>query len=297
MKFRIVLTIILCSFIVDQSFAQDDLLALADKQTKPKNEYTIATFKYTRLINVQTVETLGKRTLDVIISHRFGNINSGGNNLWGLDGPANIRLALEYSYGGRLMVGFGRSSYEKMFDGLLKYRLLRQKVDGSMPISVTWHSSIYCNGQKNSSFQTLGVDKYQYASSRLSYVNQIIIGRKFSSKFSMQLSPVFVHYNLVDNIRDKNDIFAISAAARVKLTKRLAVTSEYTYRVTKDYSSRNYYDSFGVGVDIETGGHVFQMHLTNSFGISDNQFIPYTSSSWSDMGIRIGYNLSRVFTL
>lgn len=235
--------------------------------------------------------------MDVLISHRFGNLNSGGNNLWGLDGPANIRLALEYSYDGRLMIGIGRSSYQKMYDGFLKFGLLRQTVDGKMPLSLTLYSAIFYTAQKDLNKQANGFDRYQYRIDRLSFVHQIIIARKFSSRFSFQLAPIFVHYNQVEKIRDKNDSYAIAGAARYKFTKRWALTTEYVWRVKHDYDENKYYDSFGLGFDIETGGHIFQIHLTNSFGISDNQFIPYTSTKWNDAGIRLGYNLSRVFTL
>lgn len=294
-KLFTIASLLILSYI--KSYSQDDLLELADKEKQKKKEYTIATFKYTRLINCHTSETVGRRTLDVLIAHRFGDINSGGNNLFGLDGPANIRLAMEYSHGGRLMIGFGRSSYQKMFDGFLKFRLLRQTVDGSMPLSVTLFSGMYCTGQKDLNKDANGFDRYGLFADRLSYVNQIIIARKFSSRFSIQVAPVFVHYNQVEKIRDRNDLFALSAAARVKLTKRFTLAAEYTYRLSTKYSSDIYYDSFGAGFEIETGGHVFQVHVTNSFGISDNQFIAYTQTKWDNAGIRLGYNLSRVFTL
>ena len=294
-KSLVFLTTLVFSFV--NSFSQTDLLNIADQQIKPKKELTIATFKYTRLINTHTVETLGKKTLDVAIAHRFGNLNSGANNLWGLDGPANIRLAFEYSHDGRLMVGLGRSSYQKMFDSFLKYRWLRQTTNGKMPLSVTLYAGMFCTTVKDVNKQANGFDRYQYASDRLSYVYQVIIARKFSSSFSLQLAPIMVHYNQVEKIRDKNDIYALSTLARLKVTKRLAITTEYVLRLNDDYDDNKFYDSFGVGFDIETGGHVFQIHVTNSFGIADNQFIPYTSNQWNNTGIRLGYNLSRVFSL
>ena len=174
---------------------------------------------------------------------------------------------------------------------------MRQTVDGSMPLSVTLFSGMYCTGQKDLSKDINGFDRYHFFSDRLSYVNQIIIARKFSSRFSIQIAPVFIHYNLVGKIRDKNDVFALSSAARYKLTQRFTLASEYTYRFPTNYSEDKFYDSFGVGIEIETGGHVFQIHVTNSFGIADNQFIAYSATKWNNMGIRIGYNLSRVFTL
>lgn len=297
MKIKIYCISALLIFSSVKSFSQDDLLDLAEKQKPEKKEYTIATFKYTRLVNCQTSETLGRRTLDVLISHRFGNINSGEVNLWGLDGPANIRLALEYSYNGRLMIGVGRNSYQKMFDSFLKFRLLRQTVDGSMPLSVTWFSGMYYTARPDPNKIANGFDRYEHRSSRFSYAHQLIIARKFSTRLSLQVAPVFVHYNQVEKIREKNDSYALSAAVRFKITKRFTLASEYTYRLSTKYSTDKYYDSFGVGIEIETGGHVFQIHVTNSFGIVENQFIPYTETKWDNVGIRLGYNMSRVFTL
>jgi hypothetical protein len=143
-----------------------------------------------------------------------------------------------------------------------------------------------------------GFDKYEYGVDRLSYAFQAIIGKKFNSSFSAQIAPFFVHYNLVENITDKNDMYGISGALRYKFTKRSAVTIEYGYRFPNDYAPEtDYYDSFSIGYELETGGHVFQVHLTNSFGLAEPQFLARTTDSWSDGGIRLGFNISRVFTL
>lgn len=269
----------------------DDLLNLVDD--KPKKEFTTATFKTTRLINFHTTEVLGKRCLDFRISHRFGDINSGAYNAWGLDGGANIRLGLEYSHDGRFMFGIGRTSAKKIVDGFMKYRLLRQNNTNSMPVSLTLFSSMFYTFEK---VQIDGMDKFQNNTDRLSYCNQIMIGRKFNSRFSFQLLGAMVHYNLVDKIFDKNDCFVVGAVTRFKFTKRQAITLEYGYRLNK-YSKDKYYDSFGIGYDLETGGHVFQIHLTNSFGLTENQYFMYTNTSWENWGVRLGFNISRVFTL
>lgn len=299
MKMRITLFLITVSFITvlsaDATFAQESLLDQVGD--KPEKDYVLATFKSTRNINFHTLEVLGKRTLDFRISHRFGEFSTGSYNLYGIDGPANIRLGLEYSYDGRLMAGFGRSSYEKMLDGFLKYRLLRQTEDDKMPVSVTLVSSMFYTYQKDPNKSSTGIDKYEKTTSRLSYVNQVIVGRKFTPSFSLQIAPVMIHYNMVDQFTDLNDMFMATVAGRMKISKRFALTGEYAYRINS-YSKRNtYYNSLGFGFDIETGGHVFQLHVTNSFGIADNQFYPYTSSSWKDNGMRIGFNVSRVFSL
>jgi hypothetical protein len=274
---------------------QDSLSTWLD-QIDTKSDYTLATFKSTRIINMHSVETVGKRTLDFRISHRFGNFNSGAQNFWGLDGGASIRLGLEYSYDGRLMGGIGRTSTGKMFDGFLKYRWIRQTEDDKTPLSVTLLAAAYLTHEKDPLKDVNGFDKYQYFSNRMSYAYEVILARKFSPNFSLQIVPYFVHYNLVESISDLNDMYGVQAGMRYKFTKRSAITAEYAYRIN-DYSRRDYYNSFGIGYELETGGHVFQVHITNSFGIVENQFLPYTDTKWNNAGIRLGFNISRVFTL
>lgn len=270
----------------------DDLLNMVSE--KPKKEFVSATFKTTRLINFHTTEVLGKKSLDFRISHRFGDFNSGAYNAWGIDGGANIRLALEYCHNARFMFGIGRTSGHKIADGFLKYRLLRQTTEGGgMPISLTLFTSIYHTFERA---QIDGINKYQKVSDRLSYCNQVMIARKFNSRFSLQLTGAMVHFNTVFNLTDKNDCFIVGAVSRFKFTKRQAITLEYGHRLNQ-YSKDKYYDSFGIGYDLETGGHVFQIHLTNSFGLTEDQYFMYTNTTWQNWGVRLGFNISRVFSL
>ncbi len=269
----------------------DELLNLVAE--KPKSELSTATFKTTRLINFHTVEVVGKKSLDFRISHRFGDFNTGAYNAWGIDGGANIRLALEYSHDARFMFGIGRTSGKKIVDGFLKYRLLRQTTDNKMPVSLTLFTSIYHTFER----ATIdGLNKYPTVADRLSYCHQIMLGRKFSHRFSFQLTGAMVHFNTVYDLADKNDCFLLGAVTRFKFTKRQAITVEYAHRLNK-YSNNNYYDSFGIGYDLETGGHVFQMHFTNSFGLTEDQFFMYTNTTWENWGVRLGFNISRVFSL
>ncbi len=277
-------------------FSQEDLSKFLDNDTVPTSEYVSAAFKTTRVINMHSIETVGKRTLDFRISHRFGDWNSGSYNMYGLDGPASIRLGLEYSYDGRWMVGVGRSSVDKMMDGFLKYRIMRQTTSNSKPFSITGVSSMNYTMQTDPNIALTGIDKYQYRSSRLSYVNELIFGRKFSRNLSLQMTAYLVHLNLAYKITDDNDIYAAGFAGRFKITKRMAICAEYVLRINK-YTQDTYYNPFGVGFDIETGGHVFQIQMVNSFAITEGQVIPYTSTSWAKMGIRLGFNISRVFSL
>lgn len=272
----------------------DPMLLLQGLADAPKDEPVIATFKATRVINQQTIEVGGSRSLDFRIHHHFGPFNSGAYDFWGIDGGASIRLALEYSYDGRLQFGLGRTSYEKQVDGFVKYRLLKQTKSGAMPISVTLFSGAYRNGVNG--LKISGVDKFNYASDRFSFVQQMIIARKFNDKLSMQITPTIVHYNLVENLADNNDAYFLGISGRYKLSNRTALTYEYGAKLL-NYSESKYYNSMGIGLDIETGGHVFQMFLTNSFGMTENQTFARTNSSWADRGVRLGFNVSRMFTL
>ncbi len=275
-------------------FAQtDDLLAGLETVD---NSPVLATFKGTRIINLHSVEVPGRRTLDFRIAHRFGPFNGGWYDFYGLDGGASIRMALEYSYDGRLEVGIGRTSVEKMTDGFLKYRLVRQRPHGWQQVSVTLLSSLYYTILHDPDQATNGFDKYANRSSRMSYAHQVIIGRKFSERLSLEIVPTLIHMNQVEHISDLNDAIVLAGAARFKITKRSAITVEYGWR-TFGYTRTQYYDTFGIGWDIETGGHVFQMFLTNSQGLTEPQFLLRTNNKWSDAGIRLGFNISRAFKI
>jgi hypothetical protein len=272
---------------LSETFAQTDAELMNDKEAATP---TLATFKGTRLINFHTIEVPGKRSLDFRIAHRFDDLNQGPYNMWGLDGSANIRLSLQYSYDGRLAFEMGRAGKEKNYDGSIKYRLLRQMTDGSMPLSVTLVGSAFYDFSKNNSFPSNKVY-------RMSYVTQAIIGRKFSERFSFQVAPVWIHYNLTDSLGDNNNGFSIASCMRYKFTKRFALTAEYAYRVVKNFNKYTYYDPFGIGFDIETGGHVFQVHVTNASFMQEHLYFSRTSTTFKNWGIRLGFNVSRLFAI
>ncbi len=232
----------------------DDMLKMLDSVPQKKTkEYIYATFKGTRLINFHTVEMPGPNSLEFRISHHFGDLNTGSYNFWGLDGGASIRLGLEYSKNGRFEVGVGRSSLEKVYDGFLEYKLLKQTANNRQPVTITLFAGMYYTTLKDPNAEITKIDKYQYQTSRLSYVYQVIIARKFNPQFSLQLSPTMVHYNIVDKLDDKNDLFAIGMATRIKITKRISLELEYEYRINK-YATETFYDGVGAGINIETGG-------------------------------------------
>lgn len=281
--------------------AQDvDLDKMLDEEILKKNnsevQHTEATFKSTRIINGQSIETTQKGILNLVISHRFGMLNQGFYNLFGLDN-ASMRFGFDYGFTDRFSAGVGRSTFGKQYDGYLKYKLLWQSTGKTnMPISLTLLSSMMYQSDSTSLKSELSISNSPKNSDKLSYAYQAIIARKFSPGFSMQLMPTLVHSNIVPTTSFKNDMYSIGAAARFKISKRVSINGEYYYQLP-DSKIPGTYNSFSLGVDIETGGHVFQMHLTNSTGMTERTFITKTSGEWGDGGIHFGFNVNRAFTV
>lgn len=284
------LAFLFCLLFAIEVSAQDDLLALAEADSTTTS-FTDATFKATRVINGHSVELIPRKELLFLISHRFGMLNSGAYNFFGLDG-ATIRLALEYGLSDRLNVGVGRSSLQKTFDGYLKYRLLRQQEDGwARPVTITAFASTAIK-----TLEFANPERDNHFSSRLSYTYQLLVARKFNERFSFQLSPTLVHRNLVATVRDENNVLALGAGSRFKLTKSTSFNAEYYYLLPGATAS-DFRNVLSLGFDIETGGHVFQLHLTNAQGMIEKFFIPETIGRWSNGDIYFGFNISRIFDL
>jgi len=271
-----------------------DLDVLLNAETKPTINYTTATFKASRIINGHSIQQMKKSQLDFRISHRFGTLNEGAYGLWGLDN-SNIHFSFEYGLTDWLMLGVGRGSLNKIYDGFAKFKILRQSTGAkTMPVSMSYFTSMEINSMKYADPTVPN-----YFSSRLTFVNQILIARKFNDKFSFQLTPSWVHMNLVPTELSLNDIIAFGAGARYKVTKRMSVNAEYYYKIDPNakYIEPRTYNSASIGIDLETGGHVFQIMLSNSIGMREGTFIPKTTDNWLDGGIHLGFNISRVFTL
>jgi len=274
--------------------SQDELMEMLESSADPQTTYTSATFKSTHIINGQSIERMQEKQLDYRISHRFGLLNSGAYELWGLD-QANIHFSLEYGLTDWLMLGAGRGTYEKTFDGFTKISLLRQSTGArTMPVSVSVFSSLALN-----SLKWPDPERTNYFSSRLSYSYQVLVGRKFGPRFSAQISPTMVHRNLVNMDSDPNDIYAIGMGGRMKLTSRVSLNAEYYYvtNASPNMAGTPTYDPLAIGFDIETGGHVFQLMFTNSVAMIEKGFITETAGQWAKGDIHFGFNVSRVFNL
>jgi len=272
--------------------AQDDLLSmLGTDSSSMMKEPVKGTFKTSRIINFPSVQNTPAGVLDIKISHRFGFVNGGIEQLFGLD-ESTIRLGAEYGLSDWLMIGFGRSSFEKTLDGYFKWRVLRQTTGkNAIPLTVSLFGSTALKTQK-----TINSDREDLFVNNLFYTGQVIIGSKITEELSLQLSPTIVHRNLTAKASEKNDVFGIGAGGRIKLTKRLSLNGEYMY-VLPDQLSPEFKNSFSVGFDIETGGHVFQLHFTNSTAMIEKGYIAETVGDWAEGDIHFGFNISRVFNL
>ena len=291
MRSYLLVSVIVALFFFHMSASAQSLLDMLEEEAEPVTEFTYATFKTTRIVNGQSIENPPAGELKFIVGHHFGRLNQGAYNLWGLD-QSTIRLGFEYGINDRLAVAIGRSSYEKTFDGFAKYKILRQSTGKRiMPVSLSVFSGIYLN-----SLEWSNPERTNYFSSRLAYVHQVLLARKFSNTFSLQITPTVVHKNLVEKNNDPNDIFAIGYGGRVRLTNRITLNAEYFQLLTSE-TKNNFNNMLSVGFDLETGGHVFQLHFTNAQPMFDRAFITETQGDWLKGDIYFGFNIVRVFSL
>ena len=253
------------------------------------NQAGFGTFRDTRIINGHSVETSKKGELKFIISHRFGNVKDGVNGFWGLDN-STIRIGLDYGLSNRFTIGIGRSSFNKTYDALAKFRGLIQ--NERIPVSVTLFTS--------AAIVTLEESAFNYevkVRDRMTYAYQLLISRKFGERFSLQLMPTMVHRNVVEEAESiTNDVFAVGGALKYQITKNLALTSEYYYTLPDQIEER-FNNSVSIGVDIITKGHAFQLSVSSSRGMIEKYFIGETEGDFFDGDLHIGFNITRDFKI
>jgi len=273
--------------------AQDSTLLnmLNDSMSTHKGKsYVTGTFKAEHIINAQTVEGPANGNLNFVIQHRFGQLNSGSYNFFGLDN-ATLRLGLDYGITDDLSVGVGRSSYLKTFDGYLKYKIFKQTEGGGMPFTVDILGTVTNYTQDDPG------KPYLNAKYRTAYSGELLIARKISSSLSLQVTPAYLHYNLVPTVADKNDVFALGLGGRMKITRRMSINAEYDIVPKNQVVSTTVHNSFSLGWDIETGGHVFQLVFSNSQSMVPTQYLTQTTGTWGKGDIFFGFNISRNFNL
>lgn len=278
---KLLLPLLIAPFL---SFAQEeDLLAGIDSVRT--NEKVESTFKAMKIVNIESTKLAAKGDLYFVVAHRFGSIKEGFEGFYGLD---NANTQIKFLYGWKEWLTIGGARSELAYDFSLKYRLQHQMEDG-FPVSIVGFSSLAINNTlKESNYPKMTFEN------RLIYVHQLLISRKFSNKLSLELAPTFFHENFVENDDQDNSQYAIGIGGRYKLTKRLSVNLDYAAHLNRA-SSSIYKNPLSVGVDLETGGHVFQMHFTSSHGIHEAGYLGQTTGNWNTGDIFFGFNLSRVF--
>jgi hypothetical protein len=271
--------------------AQDDLMNLLNDK-KPTTDYASATFKTSRIIIGQSIENPDKGDMLFVITHHFGALNTGYENLFGLK-QASIRLGMEYGLTKRIGFGLGLNTDRNTWDGFIKVKVLRQsKGAKKMPVSLSifGNTAIYTTKWEVP-------ERKNYFSSRISYCMQLMIARKFGNSLSLQITPSYVHRNMVPSYKDHNDVFTLGAGGRIKISQRVSLNAEYHYLFNGQIVSEKAYSSLSAGIDIETGGHVFQIFLTNSAGENEEGFLTATHGTWSKGDIFLGFNIMRIFTV
>lgn len=308
--FPLLLFSLLASYI--PSFAQTDLeKALAEDTVANGHDYVEAIFKTTRIINSQSTETIHKRELDFKVDHRFGDLagaRGGAASFFGLDNATDIRIGFDYGISDNFNVGIARSKgatrVSQLYDINLKYRLLRQTTDGKIPLSVSVYSSLTIPGVRADTENDNEATSYRQFSDRLNTVGQLIIARRFGSNFSLALHPTYIRRNTTAYYDDQKDLFAVGIGGRLKVSRRMALVMDYFLPFRTAASKERYanaitalYNPLGVGLEIETGGHVFNLNFTNATAIQEMQYIPETTTSWTKGEFRWGFTISRRFSL
>ena len=272
--------------------AQDeDLLKLVGGDDKPKKEYVDYAFKSSRVIMSHSMEVIRPGVMDMRILHRFGNVNKGAYEFFGLDN-ATMRMGFDFGITRNLMIGVGRSTNKKELDGFIKYRLIHQaKGTRALPFSF-----LVVGGSSITLLKFADTSRKNFFSSRVAYYGQAIVGRKFSEGFSLQIMPTVVHRNLVPTFEDPSDLIVVGIGTRLKLSRRISLNVDYYYRVNPNTSDGTQ-NPLSIGFDIETGGHVFQVHFTNAVGMNEKVFLLETTNRWSNGDIQFGFNISRSFQI
>tara|TARA_Y100000814_G_scaffold293001_1_gene273027 strand:- start:673 stop:1512 length:840 start_codon:yes stop_codon:yes gene_type:complete len=263
--------------------SQEDLLGLIDDN--PKTTPVMATFKATRIVNAQSIEMPKPRILEFVILHRFGSMANGAYDLFGMD-EAVIRFDLEYGFSDRLSIGIGRSSLNKTYDIFSKLKIVDQRTGHrSFPISLVLFTKM--------EIETIMKDMDMQ--DRYTYDVQFLLAKKLNRSLSLQLMPTFIHRNLVETHNDHHDLISLGIGGRIKMTRRTSINFDTFFPIGK--RGETYKQGWGIGYDIETGGHVFQLMVTNARGSFESEYIENASGAFEDLNLYLGFNISRAFYL
>jgi hypothetical protein len=267
-------------------FSQEDLLSEIDTATE-KPLYASAVFKGLKVINFESTKLVAKGGFNFIVSHRFGTVKNGFQNLFGLD-EAVTHLNFVYGLSEHINISASRSSNQKIYEVATKFRLVNQQA-GKMPFTVVGYTSVLANTALDSD----NLPKLEFKH-RLSYVAQLLVSRKMNNNLSLILSPTFFHDNYLTDDFQENSQYGVGFGGRYKLGKRWSLNTEYGVHLNRSENSL-YKNPFSIGVDLETGGHVFQLLFTNSQSMNTNGVFGTSTGEWGESDVYFGFNLARSF--
>ncbi|MDX1472467.1 MAG: DUF5777 family beta-barrel protein [Flavobacteriaceae bacterium] len=268
------------------TLGQEDLLAEVDQEYQDTTDVS-AVFKGLKIVNFESTKLVAKNQFTFVVAHRFGSISDGFDTFFGLD-DAVTRLNFIFGISDGLNLSVSRSSYQKIYQGGIKYRLLTQRED-KFPFTVVGFNEIFIN----TAYEKDNLPKLEFKH-RLSYAAQLLISRKFSQNLSLELAPTFFHENYVPNSDQDNSQIALGLGGRYKLGTRWSLNMDYGWHLNRASNSA-FVNPLSIGIDLETGGHVFQMHLTNAQPMNTIGYLGQAIGDWGDGVIYFGFNLSRVF--
>lgn len=276
-------TFLICTLIV---FSQDELLSEIDTVIEEPT-YASAVFKGLKVINFESTKLVAKKGFNFIVSHRFGTVKNGFQNLFGLD-EAVTHLNFVYGLSDNINISASRSSNQKIYEVATKFRLVNQQA-GKIPFTVVGYTSVLANTALDSD----NLPKLEFKH-RLSYVAQLLVSRKMNNNLSLILSPTFFHDNYLTDDFQENSQYGIGFGGRYKLGKRWSLNMEYGVHLNRSENSL-YKNPFSIGVDLETGGHVFQLLFTNSQSMNTNGVFGTSTGEWGESDVYFGFNLARSF--
>lgn len=287
MSIRLFLSLVFGLSVIAQVSAQDDLLNQLDTVKSKEKQIEFAGFKGLQICNMQSTKLTSKGEWYILISHRFGDLTEGLDNFFGLD-DAYTKLGGIYGVTNWLSVGLSRQTNNKIYELTAKYRLKRQEANG-FPVTIVGYNTMDINTNLSTDIYP-GLETYN----RFAYSTQLLISRKFSEKFTAELTPIYIHKNLYDETTERENQFVLGLGGRYKITKRLSVNLEYAPRIDAPENTV-YHDLLSVGLDIETGGHIFQLVFSNSQTMNDVYVFTNATGDWTGGSLYFGFNLYRVF--
>jgi Membrane bound beta barrel domain (DUF5777) len=285
-----IITVIFCFYLLFSlsfhAMGQDNGQEKQDKKEKKVDKPVRSPFESNYFIESQTTVVPGKRTLEFIILHRFGSLNSGSFDLFGIYAPSNIRLGISYTPFKRLQIGFGTTKNKLVQDLNWKWAILEQTRSGKIPIAITYYGNV--------AIEAGSKDNFEKSAHRFTYFNQIMFSRKFGKRFTAQISGSYAHFNVVDSLM-KNNNFAVGVLARYKISDQASIIVEYDQplTITDSFAVK---PNLSIGVEIATSSHAFQIFLTTYNGIVYQYNQVYNGNDFTKRGIRLGFNITRLWS-